>query len=124
MFPCSVGRPTLILTTVANATASTLELFAFPTLRSSDLVLGTVATTTANITAITVTGSFTAANKPSHGNNTATILTRTITSGIIGSEDVTLSGGTATFDNKNVGNGKTVTGTGFALGGTDVANYV
>src|SRR4030095_8479378 len=77
-----------------------------------------------NITAIPVTGSFTAANKPYDGNNTATILTRSITSGIVGSEDVTLTGGTATFDNKNVGNGKTVTGTGFALGGTDVANYV
>src|SRR4030095_13156119 len=90
----------------------------------ANYVLGTVATTTANITAITVTGSFTADNKPYDGNNTATILTRSITSGIVGSEDVTLTGGTATFDNKNVGNGKTVTGTGFALGGTDMANYV
>jgi hypothetical protein len=36
---------------------------------------------------------------------------------------VALRGGTATFGNANAGNDKTVTGTGFFLGGTDAANY-
>jgi len=81
-------------------------------------------TTAANITAITLTGHFTAANKVYDGNNNATITGRTLTGGIIGSEDVTLTGGTATFADKNVANGKTVTGTGFTLGGPAAGNYL
>ena len=82
-----------------------------------------VGTTTANITAITVTGSFTAANKVYDGNATATISGRSITGGVVGSETVTLTGGSATFDTKNVGTNKTVTGTIFELGGADAGNY-
>ena len=118
------GTATFDNKNVGNGKTVTGTGFALGGSDGANYVLGTVATTTANVTAITVTGSFTAANKPYDGNNTATILTRSITSGIVGSEDVTLTGGTATFDNKNVGNGKTVTGTGFALGGSDGANYV
>jgi hypothetical protein len=82
------------------------------------------ATTQADISAATVTGSFTANSKPYDGNNSATIAARSITGGIVGSENVTLTGGTATFADKNVGNGKLVTGTAFTLGGTDSSNYV
>jgi hypothetical protein len=71
----------------------------------------------------TVPGAFTAANKVYDGNTGATITSRSITSGIVGGDDVTLTGGTATFDTKNVGNGKAVTGTGFALGGAQAGNY-
>jgi hypothetical protein len=77
-----------------------------------------------SVTAKTVTGSFTAQSRPYDGTTTATILTRTITpADIVGSDNVTLTGGTAAFDNKNTGTGKTVTGTGFALGGTSAGNY-
>src|SRR5690606_41790585 len=38
-------------------------------------------------------------------------------------DDVSLDGGTATFDNKNVGTGKTVTLTGATLAGADAGNY-
>ena len=65
-----------------------------------------------------MTGHFTAANKVYDGNASATILTRTL-DGVIGGDDVSLSGGTASFADKNVGNGKTVTGTGFSLAGDD-----
>ena len=41
--------------------------------------LSSVATTTANITAKSITGSFTAANKVYDGNVSATVLTRTLT---------------------------------------------
>src|SRR6185436_15554729 len=44
-------------------------------------------------------------------------------SGAIGGDDVTLSGGTATFASKNVGTAKTVTATGLSLSGIDAANY-
>ncbi len=36
---------------------------------------------------------------------------------------MSLSGGAASFGDKHVGTGKTVTGTGFSLAGTAVANY-
>ncbi|HEU4648520.1 MAG TPA: YDG domain-containing protein, partial [Gemmatimonadales bacterium] len=70
-----------------------------------------------------VTGHFTAANKQYDGTTTATILTRNVT-GALGSDVVTLNGGTATFADKNVGTAKTVTATGFTLGGPAGANYV
>src|SRR5207249_3663125 len=38
--------------------------------------------------------------------------------------NVTLTGSSATFANKNVGTGKTVTATGLSLTGTKAANYV
>ena len=37
---------------------------------------------------------------------------------------VSLTGGTATFADKNVGNGKTVTLTGATLSGRDAGNYI
>src|SRR5438477_4528183 len=86
-------------------------------------VLDSVATTTANITAKHITGSFTADNKVYDGNNTVTVLTRSL-SGVIAPDVVTLTGGTATFADKNVGNGKVVTLTGGTLSGTDAGNYV
>ncbi len=43
-------------------------------------------------------------------------------SGIVGSEIVSANG-TATFDTKNVGTGKTVTASGITLGGADAGNY-
>src|SRR5207247_541566 len=78
--------------------------------------------TTANITAATATGSITANNKTYDSTTAATIATRTL-SGVIGSDDVSLTGGTATFANKNVGNAKTVTATGLSLSGSAAGNY-
>jgi large repetitive protein len=69
-----------------------------------------------------ITGSFTADNKVYDGLTAATILTRSL-SGFVSSDDVSLTGGTATFDNKNVGTGKTVTATGLSLSGADAGNY-
>ncbi len=42
---------------------------------------------------------------------------------MVGTDDVDLTGGTATFANANVGNNKTVTGTGFTLDGAAAGNY-
>src|SRR5205823_5127610 len=53
---------------------------------------------------------------------TATIASRSLT-GAINGDDVTLSGGTASFANKNVGTSKTVTATGLSLSGSDAGNY-
>jgi len=70
----------------------------------------------------TVSGSITASDKTYDGTTAATILTRTL-SGVLGADDVSLSGGTASFASKTVGTGKTVTATGLSLSGADAANY-
>src|SRR5439155_8397596 len=81
------------------------------------------ATTTANITAVTLTGQITANSKGYDGTTAATLATRTLT-GVIGGDVVTLTGGTATFDTKNIGTGKTVTATGLSLSGADAGSYL
>ena len=98
---------------------------------AGNYTLGSVDTATADITSRPVVGSFTAADKDYDGGVTATITGRSLggvpgfpaDSGVVGTETVSLTGGTATFDNKNVGEDKTVTGTGFALDGADAGNY-
>jgi hypothetical protein len=82
----------------------------------------TTATALADITQLSVTGNFTADDKTYDGNTSATVLTRTL-NGVVSGNAVSLNGGTATFANKNVGSGKTVTLTGAALTGSDAANY-
>ncbi len=64
----------------------------------------------------------TASNKVYDGNASATIATRTL-DGVLGTDDVTYVGGTATFDDRNVGTGKTVTATGLSLAGAHAGNY-
>src|SRR4029079_10283913 len=84
--------------------------------------LTSVATTTASISALAITGNFTASDKTYDGNTSATVLTRTL-NGVLGTDDVTLDGGTASFDSRDVGTGKTVTLSGAGLIGTDAGNY-
>jgi hypothetical protein len=81
-----------------------------------------VATTTASITPLGLTGRFTTSSKVYNGNTTATVLTRTLT-GVISGDNVAMTGGTATFDTKNVGNNKTVTLAGAGLTGSAAGNY-
>ena len=89
---------------------------------SGNYTLTSVGVEKAAITPMTVTGSFTAGNKVYDGNVTATIATRFL-SGEVSGDSVSLSGGTATFDNKNVGTGKNVNATGFSLSGIHAGNY-
>lgn len=69
----------------------------------------------------TLTASITAANKTYDGTTTAAV-TRTL-SGIVGSDNVTVTITAANFADRNVGAGKTVTATGLALSGTAKDNY-
>ena len=84
------------------------------------------ATATANITAKALTlGGITASNKVYDGTTSATLNTAGVTfTGLIGGDNVTLGGaGVGTFADKNVGSGKTVTVSGYTLGGVDAGNY-
>ena len=74
------------------------------------------------VASTSVTGSFTAANKSYDGTTTATITGRSL-SGAVSGDDVSLNGGSATFSDQQVANGKTVTGTGFVLTGSAAGNY-
>jgi len=80
------------------------------------------AATTASITAKDLTIGITAADKVYDGTTEATITGRSL-SGAVAGDDVSLSGGTASFASKSVGNGKTVTGTEFGLSGAKASNY-
>jgi hypothetical protein len=85
-----------------------------------------VATTDVQITVNkkTVTAIVTASDKQYDGNNLATIATRSLTAGnVVGADDVTVAGGTATFYNSSVQNGKTVTAINLTLSGSSAVNY-
>jgi MBG domain/YDG domain/MBG domain (YGX type) len=66
---------------------------------------------------------FTVADKEYDGTSAATIADRGLT-GVIAGDTVELGGGTATFEDENVGDEKSVGATGFVLTGDDAGNYV
>src|SRR5262249_47784585 len=75
-----------------------------------------------NVNQATVTGSITANNKIYDGTAAAIIASRNL-SGALAGEDVSLSGGTASFASKSVGTARTVTATGLTLSGAAAGNY-
>jgi filamentous hemagglutinin family protein len=79
---------------------------------------------TANVTkasTLSITG-MTANNKVYNATTTATLSGGTL-AGVYSGDDVGISGGTGSFANKNVGDGKAVTFGGFSLSGADAGNY-
>ncbi|WEK19114.1 MAG: YDG domain-containing protein [Candidatus Pedobacter colombiensis] len=85
--------------------------------------LVSVLPTTANITALDITGSFTSANKVYDGLTSAVITNRTITPLVVDAGKLTLTGGVASFADANAGIGKAVTATGMTLSGAVAGNY-
>ncbi len=79
------------------------------------------AATTANITPANLLIDITSIDKVYDGTATANV-TASITSGLKTDDDVIVTASSANFDNKNVGNGKTVTAD-IAISGTDAGNY-
>ena len=71
---------------------------------------------------VTITG-LSAGSKVYDGNTTANATGAAVINGKVGSDDVTVTAGTASFDNENVGTDKTVTFTGYSLSGADAGNY-
>ncbi|MCA1684205.1 MAG: YDG domain-containing protein, partial [Actinobacteria bacterium] len=118
----SGGTATFDTAAVANGKTVTGTGFSLTGDDAANYSLTSVGTTTADITALQVTGAFTAKNKVYDGTTSATIDTRSLTGQLAGAK-VSLDGGSATFADKSVGTGKTVTATGFTLVGDDAANY-
>lgn len=69
-----------------------------------------------------VTITFVSSNKTYDGNTSASIVTKSLSGGIA-ADNLAISGGTASFADKNVGNGKTVTLTGFTITGSNLNCY-
>ena len=74
-----------------------------------------------SITAKTLTASYSASNKVYDGSISATVVGSL--NSVVSGDTVTLANTSATFADKNVGTGKTVTISGLSLGGTHVGNY-
>ena len=77
--------------------------------------------TTANITAKSLTASFTTNTKQYDGTVAATVVGSS--SQIAGSDVVTVANTSASFSDKNVGTGKSVSVSGISISGTDAGNY-
>ena len=107
---------------VGNGKTVTVSGISIAGTDAGNYTANTSTTTTANITALGITGSITASNKIYDGSASATIATRTLGGQITG-DDVAYSGGTASFNNKNVGTGKAVSASGLGLTGADAGNY-
>jgi hypothetical protein len=80
----------------------------------------TTASATANITQAALTVTATAVNKVYDGTTTATV---TLSDNRVSGDVFTDSYSTATFADKNVGNGKTVSVSGINISGADASNY-
>ena len=118
----SGGSATFATTNVGTGKTVTGTGFSLSGAQAGNYTLSSVSNTTANITAKELTGSFTAADKVYDGNTRATVADRSLV-GVVGEDAVSLTGGSATFDTKHIGTGKTVTLTGATLVGTSAGNY-
>jgi hypothetical protein len=120
------GTPTLTYAGSATATAAANSTHAITaaagTLAADNYTFTAGPNGTLTITPAALTGTFTAAHKVYDGNATATVTARNLT-GVVGGDDVQLTGGTASFADKLKGPDKTVTLAGATLSGTKAANY-
>jgi hypothetical protein len=107
---------------VANGKTVTIGTVTLAGADAGNYTVGSAGTTTANVTPAPLVASVTANNKPFDNTTAATIASRSL-GGILGTDVVTVSGGSATFADVGVGNNKTVTATGLTIGGTDAGNY-
>jgi len=112
---------------VGTGKTVTASGFALSGADSANYTLSQPAGLSANITAASLgVSGVSANNKVYDASNAATLnVGSAALSGLLGSDAVTLNSGSAsgTFADKNVGTGKTVTASGFALSGSDAANY-
>jgi hypothetical protein len=121
---------TISTTTVYLRLAATTTVTASPysgniACTSSGATAVNLATVSSSVStkALTISG-LTADNKVFDGTTATTFSGTPSLNGIVGADNVILSGtGVANFSDSSVGNGKTVTFTGYSLTGTKVTNY-
>ncbi|PJC95336.1 hypothetical protein GQ37_028080, partial [Janthinobacterium sp. BJB1] len=87
---------------------------------------GTTASSSADISKATISGvtGIVAGNKVYDGGTAASLnMAGASFTGMVGGDNLTVSGASGSFADKNAGNGKTVNISGMVLGGTDAGNY-
>jgi len=116
----TIANTTVYLRLAATASAGT---------KSGNIVLSGAGSADVNLAAAVgmveakpLTGLFAAADKVYDGTTAATVTGRSLT-GIVGSDDVSLSGGTAAFADAAIGTDKMVTLTGANIAGAQAGNY-
>jgi LPXTG-motif cell wall-anchored protein len=93
--------------------------------KAGDSNYNDISVTTKEITVnpINLNATITPNNKLYDGNTDATIKGEIIYNGIISGDEVSITGGTLKFTNKDAGTGKTVTASGYTLAGAKKSNY-
>ena len=108
---------------VATANTVTATGLSLSGAQAGDYVLGNpTESAPASSTPLGIAGSVSGADKIFDGTTVATLASRTLT-GVIGSDDVTMTGGAASFATSAVGNNKPVTATGLTLTGAAADDY-
>ncbi|MCD7822064.1 MAG: YDG domain-containing protein, partial [Clostridiales bacterium] len=108
---------------VADATTITASGISLSGDAADNYTVADSVTTTGSITAKTVTPSITGtASKTYDGDNTAQGLSIELT-GVVGSDNVTASATSYTYDSADIGTDKTITASGITLSGTAAGNY-
>ena len=116
------GVATLSALSLAGINAGSYTAYITVTFAGDSILGASIATADLSVNKATLISNIIVAGKVYDGTTTATIASRTL-SGVMGSDDVTLTGGAAAFTDKNVGTAKTVIVTGLTLTGTTAANY-
>lgn len=105
---------------VANGKTVTVNGITLSGTSAANYTFNTTASTTGNITPFALTVSATGNNKVYDATNVATV---TLSSNALAGNNIALVYTSATFNNKTVANGKTVSVVGISLSGTDAGNY-
>jgi len=105
---------------VGSYTINVTSLSLSGTMTANYTLSSTSTSASANITARALTVSPAGVNKTYDGTNTATV---TLSDDKVSGDSVTDHYTSATFSDKNMGNGKTVSVSGISISGTDTANY-
>src|SRR5262249_20598351 len=91
-------------------------------LSATATALSSALSSTFSINPATLTATVTVSNKVYDASTDAIIASRSL-SGVLGGDNVQLSGGSAAFATKTVGNGKSINVSGLGLSGTSAGNY-
>ncbi len=132
IIPADVGQVDFVASSIAFANKNvavnklvTASGIALSGTAASNYVLSTTsATSLASISRLAVTGMYSVADKVYDGSTAALITSRDLLA--VPAADhagISLVGGSAVFNSRNAGSGVSVTGSGFTLSGTEVANY-
>src|SRR5207247_2484919 len=120
IFTASYSAATFANKNVGTGKAVSVSGISISGTDAGNYTANTTANTTANISAKALTVRATAGNKTYDGGTTATV---TLSDDKVSGDVLTHSYTSASFSDKNVGTGKSVSGSGISISGADAGNY-